>query len=55
MNRRKLVGWEPTDVPLGKGALKRFGSLLGQGDFGELSVKSGGVEVGSFLPPTGFS
>lgn len=47
---------ELTDAPLGKGALKtRFGSLLGQGDFGEVYVsvkwRSGGLSSASF---TGF-
>lgn len=43
-------------APLGKGALKTgFGSLLGQGDFGEVYVsarwRSGGLSYASF---TGF-
>lgn len=38
-------------APLGKGALKTgFGSLLGQGDFGEVYV-SGGGQVGCLTPP----
>lgn len=49
-----VVMGRTTDVPLGKWALEiEFGSLLGQGNFGEGVCQSGGVQVG-FMPPAGF-